>query len=127
MKVQFVTTPSGDDMAVLPRKDYEALLERLAELEEDENDLAIYDARKSELNASLPADLSKRILKGDSLLKAIRNWRDMTQMQVEHRTGIAQGYLSDLESGRRKGTDETLKKLAALYDVPSDWLIPPQS
>ena len=126
MKVQFVTTPSGDDMALLPRKDYEALLERLAELEEDENDLAVYDARKAELNPALPADLSKRIVQGDSLLKAIRNWRDLTQMQVEQRTGIAQGYLSDLESGRRKGADETLKKLVVLYDVPSEWLIPPQ-
>lgn len=127
MKVQFVTTPSGEDMALLSRKDYEALIERLAELEEDEADVALYDARKLGVNPALPPELSKRILKGESLLKAIRNWRDMTQMQVEHRTGIAQGYLSDLESGRRKGTNETLMKLAALYDVPPDWLISPQS
>lgn len=125
MEVQFVTTPSGDDLAVLPRKDYEALLARLAELEEDEADIALYDARKAEMNSVLPADVSMRMLKGESLLKAIRNWRDMTQMQVEHRTGIAQGYLSDLESGRRKGTDETLGKLASAYDIPTEWLIAP--
>jgi transcriptional regulator with XRE-family HTH domain len=47
----------------------------------------------------------------------------MTQMQVEFKTDIAQSYLSDLESGRRKGTDETLRKLATFYDVPSEWLI----
>lgn len=123
MKVQFVTTPSGDDLAVLPRKDYEALIERLAELEEDEADLALYDQRKAGINPALPAELSTRILKGESLLKAIRNWRDMTQMQVEHQTGIAQGYLSDLESGRRNGADETLKKLAKVYQVPSEWIL----
>ena len=44
-------------------------------------------------------------------------------MQVEFKTGIAQGYLSDLESGRRKGTEETLGKLASLYNIPSEWLI----
>ena len=123
MKVQFVTTPSGDDLAVLPRKDYEALIERLAELEEEEADLALYDQRKAGINPALPAELSMRILKGESLLKAIRNWRDMTQMQVEHQTGIAQGYLSDLESGRRNGADETLKKLAKVYQVPSEWIL----
>lgn len=123
MKVQFVTTPSGDDMAILPRKDYEELLQRLAEFEEDEEDIALYDARKAALNPALPSEVSQRILKGESLLKAIRHWKDMTQMQVEFKTDIAQGYLSDLESGRRKGTDETLRKLATLYDVPSEWLI----
>ncbi len=123
MKVQFVTTPSGDDMAILSRKDYEELLERLAELEEDEGDVALYDARKAELNPALPHEVSQRLLKGESLLKAIRHWRDITQMQVEFKTGIAQGYLSDLESGRRKGTEETLGKLASLYNIPSEWLI----
>lgn len=123
MKVQFVTTPSGDDMAILSRKDYEELLERLAEFEEDEGDVALYDARKAELNPALPDEVSQRVLKGERLLKAIRHWRDITQMQVESKTGIAQGYLSDLESGRRKGTEETLCKLASLYDIPSEWLI----
>ena len=127
MKVQFVTTPSGDDLAVLPRKDYEALLSRLAELEEDEADIALYDARKAEMSPALPQDVSMRLLKGESLLKALRNWRDMTQVQVEAKTSIAQGYLSDLESGRRKGTFETLQKLATLYDVPIEWLSPPLS
>lgn len=123
MKVQFFTTPSGDDMAILPRKDYEELLQRLAEFEEDEEDIALYDARKAALNPALPPEVSQRMLKGESLLKAIRHWKDMTQMQVEFKTDIAQSYLSDLESGRRKGTDETLRKLATFYDVPSEWLI----
>lgn len=121
MKVQFVTTPSGDDMAILSRKDYEELLERLAEHEEDAGDIALYDARKAELNPALPPDVSQRLLKGESLLKAVRNWRCMTQTQVEFKTGIAQGYLSDLESGRRKGTEDTLRKLAEAYGVQLDW------
>lgn len=123
MKVQFVTTPSGDDMAILPRADYEALIRRLSELEEDDADLALYDARKAEISPALPAEISMRMLKGESLLKAIRNWRGLTQVEVDARTGIGQGYLSDLESGRRKGADETLRKLASIYDVPPDWLM----
>jgi len=41
------------------------------------------------------------MLRGDRLLKALRKWRGLTQMQMAAKTGLAQGYLSDLESGRR--------------------------
>ena len=120
--MQFVTTPSGDDMAILPRADYEALVRRLAELEEDEADLAFYDMRKAEMSPALPDTVSKRMLRGESLLKALRQWRGLTQSEVDARTGVGQGYLSDLESGRRKGSEDTLRKLAACYDVPPSWL-----
>ncbi len=71
----------------------------------------------------LPAEVSRRLIKGESLLKAIRQWRRLTQVEVDAQTGIGQGYLSDLESGRRQGTIETLTKLAQFYAVPSAWLI----
>jgi transcriptional regulator with XRE-family HTH domain len=41
---------------------------------------------------------------------------------LEVKTGIGQGYLSDLESGRRTGTPETIAKLAQALNVPVEWL-----
>ena len=41
---------------------------------------------------------------------------------LNFKTGIAQGYLSDLESGRRTGTPETMAKLAQALNVPAEWL-----
>jgi transcriptional regulator with XRE-family HTH domain len=38
------------------------------------------------------------------------------------KTDISQGYLSDLESGRRIGTSETVAKLAQALDIPVEWL-----
>ena len=121
MNVTFFKTPGGEDIAVLARADYEQLVARAAEAEEDAADIAIYDARKSEMATPLPAEVSAAMLRGDSLLKAVRNWRDMTQLEVEFRTQIGQGYLSDLESGRRKGTPETLAKLAKTFNVDPGW------
>jgi hypothetical protein len=37
-----------------------------------------------------------------SIQKAIRKWRDETQLHLEFKSGIGQGYLSELESGRRR-------------------------
>lgn len=70
----------------------------------------------------MPPEVSAAILRGDSRLKAIRKWRDETQRHLEFVTGIGQGYLSDLESGRRAGSPETIAKLAKALDVPVDWL-----
>jgi hypothetical protein len=119
---QIIRTPSGEELVVLPRAEYEALLERA---DHEAEDAAIYDARKAELAAGgvmLPPEVSAAILRGDSRLKAIRKWRDETQLHLESVTGIGQGYLSDLESGRRTGTPETIAKLAQALNVPVEWL-----
>jgi hypothetical protein len=122
---QIIRTPSGEELVVLPRADYEALLERADHDAEDAEDAAIYDARKAELAAGgvvLPPEVSAAMLRGDSRLKAIRGWRNETQLHLSFTTGIGQGYLSDLENGRRSGTPETIAKLAQALNVPVEWL-----
>ena len=58
-----------------------------------------------------------------SLLKALRNWKGITQMQLSFKTNLSQNYISDLEAGRRKGTKETLALIAEHLDVNKSWLI----
>lgn len=122
---QIIRTPGGEELVVIPRAEYEALLDRADNDAEDADDVAIYDARKAELAAGgavLPPEVSAAILRGDSRLKAIRNWRDETQLHLAFKTGIGQGYLSDLESGRRMGHPDTIAKLAGALNVPVEWL-----
>ena len=122
---QIIRTPAGEELVVLTRAEYEALLDRLDPAVEDADDVAIYDARKAELAtgaAVLPPEVSAAILRGESRLKAIRNWRDMTQLYLHQKTDLGQGYLSDLENGRRTGTAETIAKLAKALNVPVEWL-----
>jgi len=122
---QIIRTPGGEELVVLPRAEYEALLARADQDTEDAKDVAIYDARKAELAAGgavLPPEVSAAILRGDSRMKAFRKWRGETQVHLESKTGIGQGYLSDLETGRRTGTPETIAKLAQALNVPVGWL-----
>lgn len=124
---QFIRTEAGEELVVLSRSDYDALLEALAEAEEEIADLAVYDARKAalaeEADAVLPPPVGDALLRGRRLLEALRDWRGMTQTKLAETTGLAQGYLSDLERGRRKGTPETLTRIAAALDVPAKWLV----
>ena len=123
MKVQFVRTPGGEEMAVLARADYEELVARAEDFDEDAADIAMYDACKAENSPLLPPEVPAFMLRGDSLLRAVRKWRGVTQMEIEFKTGLSQGYLSDLETGRKKGTPETLAKLTAELEVPAAWFM----
>lgn len=123
---QIIRTAAGEELVVLSRAEYDTLVAAANEAAEDEEDIAIYDARKAELAAGgemLPAEVSSLMLRGYSLLAAIRKWRDMTQLHVNFKTNVGQGYLSDLESGRRAGSKETLELLAGCYSVPVSWLV----
>lgn len=121
---QIIKTPGGEELVVLSRADYEALLQATREAAEDAADVAIYDARKAELGESepLPAELSLAVLQGESRLRALRKWRGMTQDELAGRTGLTQGFLSDLESRRRAASAETVDRLALALDVPKTWI-----
>lgn len=121
---QIIKTPTGEEMVVVLKADYDALLRQLEELEEEADDRAIYDIRKAELgsNSPLPASVSSAMLRGDSLLKAVREWRGMSQSSLAKSAGIGQGFLSDMESGKRAGSKKTLAQIAEALDLPDGWL-----
>ena len=66
---QIIRTASGEELVVLPRAEYEALLGGANQVAEDAEDVAIYDARKAELDAGgivLPEAVNAAMLRGDS-------------------------------------------------------------
>ncbi|GAC1335172.1 MAG: hypothetical protein NVSMB26_19150 [Beijerinckiaceae bacterium] len=119
---QIIRTPNGDELVVLPRAEYDALL-AAAEMADD---IAIYDARKADLAAErdepLPAEVSAALLRGDGLLRALRLWRQLTLEELHRRTGLDQAYLRDLESGRQVATPEALAEIGQALAIDPRWL-----
>jgi DNA-binding XRE family transcriptional regulator len=123
---QIITTPSGEELVVIPKAEYDAMVEALAEADEDAADIAAYDAAMAEIagdgRAVLPEPVSAALTAGDSLLKALRKWRGLSQVELAEKVGVAQGYISDLEASRRQGAPETIARIAAALDIPELWL-----
>lgn len=124
---QFIRAPGGDEMVVLTRADYDDLVARAAEADEDEADAALFDDRMADLKAGrdvvLPAEVTTAMLKGATLLRALRKWRGLTQVQLAEVTGLSQSYVSELEAqGGKGGTAEAWTKIAQALDVPLEWL-----
>ena len=128
IKPKFIDTGAGGQIVILTRAEYDELIAWARDAEEDAELSAIYDARMAELvkrpDALLPAEVSAYLMAGDRMLRALRRWRKMTQGDLAKRAGVAQGYVSDLESGRREGTGETLATLARALEVSENWLVP---
>jgi len=47
----------------------------------------------------------------------------VTQLHLSLKTGLSQGYLSDVETGRRKGTAAALRRIADILKLPLDLLV----
>jgi DNA-binding XRE family transcriptional regulator len=125
--VQFIRTPGGDDLAVLPRNEYDRLVALAADAQEDAAASRIVRnsmrAVKEGRDAVLPKAIADRLANGESPVRVIREWRDMIQGELAVAVGISQNYLSEIETGRRKGPAELQKKFARALGVPLDLLI----
>jgi ribosome-binding protein aMBF1 (putative translation factor) len=124
MNVRFQKTPRGE-MAILPRKDYEKLLAKAAEADEDAGTARLVARARKEIAAGaplLPKAVVDRMAEGESAVRVLREWRDMTQMSLSSKTGISQSHISDIEKGRRTGTPATLRAIATALKVPLDLL-----
>jgi DNA-binding XRE family transcriptional regulator len=121
MSIQTLTTEAGEELVVLSRREYDALLARLGD-EDAEDRMTLIIAAEARGETALPEPVSKTILGGDTPLRALRRWRGMTQAQLAAAADINQGYLSELEAGTKTGSALTLAKLAGGLDVPAGWL-----
>jgi DNA-binding XRE family transcriptional regulator len=125
--VQFIHTPDGGDLAVLPRVDYDRLIALAAEAQEDAAASRVVRsstrAVKEGREVVLPKAVADRLANGDNAVRVIREWREMVQGELAVTVGISQNYLSGIETGRRKGPAELQKKFARALGVPMDLLI----
>jgi transcriptional regulator with XRE-family HTH domain len=115
------------DTITIGRDDWDTLQ---GELEELQDCAAVAERRAYERligkeNARrdyLTGDEAMRLLNGESPLKVWREKRGLSQRALATAADIANGYLAEIESGRKPGSDDAFRKLAAVLRVPSDEL-----
>jgi DNA-binding XRE family transcriptional regulator len=126
-KSQIIRT-DGEDLIVIARSEYEALLARAGdEASEDKMTARIIAATDAKIargeDVALPAAVWAAIESGELPIRAIRKHRGLTQMEVAERAGLRQGYIADIEAGKKKGSAASLKAIAAALDVPLDVIV----
>ena len=79
MNVRFKKTDKGE-IAILPRKEYEALAAKAAEADEDIGSARLVARARKEIAAGaplIPKKVVDRIANGENPLRVLREWRDM--------------------------------------------------
>lgn len=110
------------EMISIPLEEYRSLQAAAEELA----DLQAYDRALAQLangdEELLPAEFVKRLLSGESPLRAWREFRSLTQTALAEASSVNRVQIADIEAGRKSGSIETVKKLAEALGITLDEL-----
>lgn len=114
--IMYYVSPNGDELAILPRHELDALRDAA------EHAQSIAEYRAGRL-PGLSAEQAKAFVEAPSPLAFWRKYRDLTQGALAKRVGVSQNYLSAIENGKRVGDVGLWLKLAKALDVPLEALV----
>ena len=106
---QIIKQDGKPAFAVIPWNEYQKLLNN--QIESDESDVWF------------PNEVVKANVRGDSLLKAWREYLKLTQAELASKAGMKQSALARLESNIANPRKATLLKLAEAMGITVDQLI----
>ena len=114
---QYIEAPGGEQMVILPRKEYEQLCEAV----EDADDVRVYDEAKRRLSAGedemVPSEFADRILDGENPVRIWREYRGLSVKELAEKAEIGAAYLSQIEGGVREGSVSTMQALAMALNL----------
>lgn len=117
MKHTIFVTPSGEEMVIISKADFDAIEDRL-------NSAAFAEAQRANAGGEdLSHEEMKALLATSTPLAFWRAKRGMKQKDLAAAADISANYLSDLEAGKRKGDPALFKRLAAALQAPMEVLI----
>ena len=121
MITNFFTTEGGEELAIMPRADYEALIDAADEAQ----DLADVRARRGD--PSLPLEVAMAVIEGEMHpVEAWRKERGLTQAQLAGKTGVRPATISDIESGKSQGRFDVMQRVAVALGLDLDDLAQPR-
>lgn len=118
--VQFIERDGKREYAIVPIE----LFDRLIDAADDRQDIAALETfRREDDGFRVPGEVLHAILQGVTPLKAWREYRRLSQVDLAAGAGISKAYLSQLENGKRSGAVSTFAALAAALGVTVDDLL----
>jgi DNA-binding XRE family transcriptional regulator len=122
MSVSYVTTPGGEELALMPRAEFEALKAAAERIEAVEHAQVVADYLSGRLLGVSPEE-ALAFARATSPLAFWRKRAGITQGMLAEKVGVTQNYLSDVETGKRAGPVSLWLKLSAALSVPVEVLV----
>ncbi len=102
-----------------------AEFERLLAAAEDSADVAAVGAvYADDTEEMLPSDMVARLVAGENPIRVWREHRGMTGRDLADAVGVRQSYISQIETGKREGSIDVLRRIAIALGITLDDLYP---
>src|SRR5882724_4257593 len=114
---QVITTDGGEELIVLTRRDYDALLAQAGD-EEAEDRMTVRLAEESRAaiargeDVLLPEEVWEAMENGQNRVRVLREYRGLTPDELARRASLSPEQLTVIEDGRELTTIDNLKVLA---------------
>ena len=116
-------SPNGDEIVILSRDEYDRLIAADEDMKDAKTARRIIEQIASGEETVLSEAELDEFLAAKTPLSFWRKKRRMTQADLAKAADIAQGFISEIESGQKPGTPATLKKIAQALNIKIDDLI----
>ena len=108
---------TSEETITLTRREYDALIERNSQLED------MVAAQDADDGVRVPHEVALDIMRGKGPILALRNHRGITLRELSEKTGIAAGYISEMERGLKPGSTSALVRIASALGTTIDVLV----
>jgi DNA-binding XRE family transcriptional regulator len=116
MRIETITR-KGREFAVIPVEELNKLLEEAEMLA----DVKAYDVARARLKAGddelVPLEIVERRIMGEAAVRLWREHRKLTQEKLAKKAKVSRALIAAIETNRKTGSVETLKKLGAALGV----------
>ncbi len=123
MSIQVIEKNGKPEWAVIPYDEYIKIQELIEDIEDKKDIEEYFELLKSGEEQIIPSEVTFAILQG---VNPIRAWREYKQIKVKELAkwaGITPSYLSQIETGKRTPTIDTLKAIAEALAIDVEMLI----
>lgn len=122
MGAQIITTEQGEELVVLPRREYDALLASLGDEEaEDRMSARISDEMRARIESgeevAIPGEIVSAILEGESHIRAARRFVGMSLDDLASAAALGIKDCHALDTGARQPTTEERHRIAAALGI----------
>lgn len=93
-------------------------LRELEDLADDARSLEII--RRTADDETFPFEVAERLVAGDHPVRVFRDYRGLKATDLAAAAGISRNYLSEIETGKKPGSVNVLRKIADVLNVDLD-------
>jgi len=123
MSIQVIEKNGKPEWAVIPYDEYVKIQELIEDIEDQRDIEEYFKLIESGEEQTVPSEVTFAILHGVNPIRAWREYKRIKIKELAKQAGITPSYLSQIETGKRNPTIDTLKAIADALAIEVEMLI----